>query len=107
MFCSSVLRGVEHLFPEGWKAEGHADFILTAGSEHSPLPGHKEFVPWNGCFFYLVREKLVRRRANVFLFVGHVPSRETEAEGGDVTRLTLFSGLELGRVEGRPCSHFM
>lgn len=106
LFCSSVLHGIEYIFPEGWKAEGHVDFIPTAGFEPSPLPGHKEFTAWSGCFFYLVEEKWVRRRTSVFVFVGHVLSGETEAGRGDVTCLKLFSGLELSRVKGCPCSRF-
>lgn len=106
MCCSSVLHDIEYIFPEGWKAEGHVDLILTAGFEPSPLPGHEEFTAWRGCFFHLVREKWVRRRANVFVLVGHVLIRETEAGRGHVTCLKLFRGLELSRVEGYPCLHF-
>lgn len=99
-----VLHGTDHLFPEGWKAEGHVDLSLTSGFEPSSLPGHKVFTPWSGCLFYLVEEKWARRRANIFVLVGHVLVREAEAGRGVVTYLKLFSGLELSRVEGCPCS---
>lgn len=77
MFCSSGLHGTQHPPPEGWKAEGHAGLILTAQFEHTPVPGHRNFL-----LFYLAEEKGVRRRADVL--VGHGLARDTGRERCDM-----------------------
>lgn len=105
LLCSPVLHGVKYL-PEGWKAEGLVDSFLTAACEPAPLPGHKAFPAWHRCFFCLVGKKWVRRRLSVFVRVGHILARETEARRGDLTCLKLFSGLDMGRAEGWSCSFF-